>query len=77
MSMIAVGACVLVAVVLLHVLSESALIEGVTRGRANADLSIKEGLRDGRPFFWRILGLKLLFWLCTGVVAVVTSGAST
>ncbi len=42
----------------LHVLSEAALIEGVLRQRSGERLGVGAGLRDARRHFFRLLGFK-------------------
>ncbi len=44
----------------LHVLSEAALIWGVADGQNGERQSIRQGLRRGQKLFWRLVGLKLL-----------------
>lgn len=56
----------------LHVVSEAALIEGVRQERAGARLGIRRGFAAGAKHFWRVLGLKVLFALALLVsVAVI------
>lgn len=57
----------------LHVLSEAALIEGVAEGQQGQHLSIRQGLRRGRKHFWKLVGLKLLFALIMGVTMAVVA----
>ena len=47
----------------LHVLSEAALIEGVAEGQKGERLSIRRGLSRGRKHFWKLVGLKVLLGL--------------
>ncbi|MCB0218135.1 MAG: hypothetical protein KDH09_00450 [Chrysiogenetes bacterium] len=46
------------AFLILHVLSEAALIEGVVRQRSGERLGVGAGLRDARRHFFRLLGFK-------------------
>jgi len=55
----------------LHVLSEAALIEGVAEGQQGEHLSIGRGLRRGRKHFWKLVGLKLLVGLVMGLTFAV------
>jgi len=55
-----IGLLVGLVFLVLHVLSEAALIEGVADGHKGEHLSIRQGLRRGRKHFWKLVGLKLL-----------------
>lgn len=62
--------------VVLHVVSEAALIEGVRRDRTGERLGIRRGFTVGVGYFWRVLGLKVLFVFAFLVpVAVVATPA--
>ncbi len=55
-----VGAGVLGATALvLNVVSESALIDGVRRTRRGERYGVGQGMRAGLKYFWRIVGIKL------------------
>lgn len=63
-----VGLLISLVFMVLHVLSEAALIEGVADGENGEQRTIREGLRRGRKHFWKLVGLKVLL----GLVMVVT-----
>lgn len=43
----------------MHVVSEAALIDGVRRARRGEPTAVKAGLSTGLRFFWRMAGIKL------------------
>ena len=45
---------------LIHVMSEAALIDGATQANREEAPTIGSGFRSGRRHFWRVLGVKLL-----------------
>jgi hypothetical protein len=57
---IIVGVLAALAVFVLHIVSEGALIDGVRRARAGAPVQVRAGLSAGLGTFWRVLGLKAL-----------------
>lgn len=72
---VAVGAGVLgLAALVMHVVSEAALIEGVRRAREGGRLGLGEGVRVGARSFWRVLGIKTLV-LLVGATTVVVAAA--
>lgn len=68
----AAGAAVLVGVVMLvlHVLSEAALIASVRKEHQGERSTVRSGFREGARHFWKVLGLKA----GTGAAALVTLG---
>jgi hypothetical protein len=64
-SVVALGALVM------HVISEGALIEGVRRNRTGDAFRFGAGMRAGVAHFWAVLGVKLLFALTMATSAVV------
>ncbi len=66
-----VGALLGLVFLVLQVLSEAALIEGVAEGQKGEHLSIRQGLRRGRKHFWKLVGLKLMVALLMGVTMAV------
>jgi hypothetical protein len=64
------GAIAGLAMLLLHVVSEAALIEGVKRRGADESYGLRTGLSVGLRHFWRVLSVKLLAF------AVVIAGAA-
>ncbi|MGV3624822.1 MAG: hypothetical protein ACO1OB_28640 [Archangium sp.] len=67
---LAVVAVVGVIALLMHVISEAALIDGVKRA-TNADQpSVKSGLASGRHNFWRVVGVKLGLGVASALVAI-------
>ncbi|MFH2006955.1 MAG: hypothetical protein ABI333_10260 [bacterium] len=57
-----------VAFIILHILSEAALIRGVADGQQGEKTTIREGLRRSRPHFWTLVGQKVVL----GLIAVVS-----
>lgn len=58
--LLAVGLVVAVGLLLMHVVSEGALIDGVRRSRAGEEVRIRIGFRAGLAHFWVLLGIKAL-----------------
>ena len=48
-----------IAGVVMHVVSEAALIDGVRRARRGEQTHVASGLSTGLRFFWRVAGIKL------------------
>jgi hypothetical protein len=71
--LIAVAGVLAVVFFVFHILSEAALIEGVAEGQKGEEPGIRRGLGRSRRHFWRVLGLKVLFGLCAGLLAGVVS----
>ena len=62
------------AALVMYIISEGALIEGVVRIRGGEEYSIGAGLRSGLNHFWRVLGIKVLMLLAFALsIAVVAA----
>ena len=57
------GAILGLVALVMYIISEGALIEGVVRVRSGEPFSIKAGFRSGLNHFWRVLGIKVLMFL--------------
>lgn len=65
------GAVVFALVVLvLHVVAEAALIDGVRRARAGQRLGLRQGLGNGWQHFRKVLGIKLAYGGLVGLAAI-------
>lgn len=78
---IAAGVVFLLAVIVCHILSEGALIDGVRRDREKRRVSIGDGLRAGATYFGSILAVKaallgLGLLAALPLIAAVVAGAS-
>jgi len=62
-ALLAVAAVVGLVTLVLHILSEAALIEGVAESEKGERLAIGQGLQRGRKHFWKLVGLKVLLGL--------------
>lgn len=67
--LLAVASLLAIVGLVLHVVSEAALIEGARRGR-NEPFGIRAGFAFGLRYFWRLLGAKAL----AGAVALLGTG---
>jgi hypothetical protein len=54
-----VAALVGIAGLVMHVVSEAALIDGVRRARRGEETRVKTGMSTGLRYFWRMVGIKL------------------
>ena len=61
--LLAGGAVLGLVALVMYIISEGALIEGVVRVREGEPFSIKAGFRSGLSHFWRVLGIKVLMFL--------------
>ncbi len=69
--LLAGGVVLGLAALVMYVISEGALIEGVVRVREGDGFSVKAGFLSGLRHFWRVLGIKALM----GLAAVLTVAA--
>lgn len=72
--LLAGAALLAVTALVLHVVSEAALIEGVRERKDEQSFSLREGFRTGLRHFWRVLGVKALAALAVVVVGVAIAG---
>ncbi|HEY3444917.1 MAG TPA: hypothetical protein VGK67_01085 [Myxococcales bacterium] len=68
---LAVAALLAIAALVMHVVSEAALIEGIRERKDEQAFSLREGFRFGLRHFWRVLGVKAL-----AALVVVLVGAA-
>lgn len=54
---------------IMHVISEAALIDGVKRATSADQLSVKTGMQSGRRNFWRVIGVKFVLGALSALVA--------
>lgn len=74
--LLAGGVVLGLAALVMYVISEGALIEGVVRVRQGERFSVGAGFRSGLRHFWRVLGLKaLMFFAAALSVAAVAAPA--
>lgn len=66
---LAAGALTALAVLVMHVVSEAALIEGVRRARVGLPFAIGDGFGVGRRHFLRLLGVKASLAAGAGIAA--------
>lgn len=68
------GVVLAAAALVLHVVSEGALIDGARRAREGQKVRLKESFRAGWSSFGRVLGIKLCLALCLVPVGLVAMG---
>lgn len=56
---------------IMHVVSEAALIDGVKRAETADQPSVTTGLQSGRRNFWRVVGVKLALGALSALAALV------
>jgi hypothetical protein len=61
---------------LLSVLGQSGLIASFSRADDGYDVSVGEAFRLGMPYFWKLLGIRLLVWLAGLLIIIVILAVS-
>ena len=61
---------------LLSVLGQSGLIASFSRADDGYDVSFGEAFRLGMPYFWKLLGIRLLVWLAGLLIIIVILAVS-
>ena len=61
---------------LLSVLGQSGLIAGFSRADEGYDVSLSEAFRLGMPYFWKLLGIRILVWLAGLLIIIVIFAVS-
>jgi hypothetical protein len=68
--LILVFLCLGLLVLALSVIAQGGLIAGFSRADDGADVSLREAFRFGAAHFWKLLGIRIVFWL-VGIVLVL------
>lgn len=68
---LAIAAVLGVIALVMHVVSEAALIDGARRADATEAVSVSTGLASGRRHFWRVVGIKALLGAASGAAVLV------